>query len=293
MTQATALETASRESPIGRGSGPVLPFFLLTFAFTWVAWSAATGIPARGASGAFGLSILRGPLVLVGVFGPAIVALTLTARTDGRAGTWALLRRVGRWRVDATSYLFAAGYMVVIKLGAALVHRVVTGAWPRFGETRWFLMAIAVMVSTGVQAGEEVGWRGYALSRLAARLGLARASILLGVIWAAWHLPLFFFALGSDTYGQSFPMYLLEVTALSVAMAWLYWRTAGSLLLVMLMHAAINNTKDIVPSVVSAGWHPLSLSGSLVGWLTGGLLWIGAAFFLFQMRGAKLWQTRS
>ena len=102
-------------------------------------------------------------------------------------------------------------------------------------------------------------------------------------IWASWHLPLFF-ALEGDTYGQSFPVFLLQVTALSVAMAWLYWRTAGSLLLVMLMHAAVNNTKDIVPSAVSGASNPLSLSSSLVAWLTVGLLWVGATCFLFRMR---------
>jgi membrane protease YdiL (CAAX protease family) len=55
----------------------------------------------------------------------------------------------------------------------------------------------------GGQAGKEIGWRGHALQRLAARTGLARGSVLLGVIWAASHLPLFFIQ-GTDTTGQSF-----------------------------------------------------------------------------------------
>jgi len=223
----------------------------------------------------------------LGVFAPAIVALALTARADGRAGVGTLLAGIGRWRVGLRWYLFAAGYMVAIKLAVALVHRVATGAWPRFGETPWFIMAVALVVSTGVQAGEEVGWRGYALPRLARHIGLARASILLGVIWAAWHLPLFFVP-ESDTYGQSFPVFLLQVTAISVAMAWLYWRTAGSLLLVMLMHAAVNNTKDIVPSAVPDASNPLVLGSSLVAWLTVGLLSVGALYFLFRMRAREL-----
>jgi len=99
------------------------------------------------------------------------------------------------------------------------------------------------VLSTPVQAGEEVGWRGYALPRLAERLGLPWASVALGVIWACWHLRLFFLFDGADTFGQSFPVYLLSVTALSVAMAWLYWRTGASLLATMLLHAAVNNTK--------------------------------------------------
>ena len=76
------------------------------------------------------------------------------------------------------------------------------------------------------------------------------------------------------------------MTAISVAMAWLYWRTGGSLLLVMLMHAAVNNTKDIVPSAVAGATDPFSLHSSLVAWLTVGLLWALAAVLLFEMRGA-------
>jgi len=171
-------------------------------------------------------------------------------------------------------------------VAVALVHRAATGAWPRFGDTPLYIMVLAIAISTWVQAGEEVRWRGYALPRMAARLGLARASLLLGVIWAVWHLPLFFIPAG-DTYGQSFPVFLLQVTALSVAMAWLYWKTGGSLLLTMILHAAVNNTKDIVPSVVPAATNPWTLSGSLVAWLTIVLLWLCAPYFLVWMRTAE------
>src|SRR5262249_50036769 len=137
---------------------------------------------------------------------------------------------------------------------------------------------------TWAQAGEEVGWRGYALPRLTDRLGLAPASLVLGIVWAAWHFPLFFIP-GTSTDGQSFPLYLLQVTAISVTMAWLYCRTGGSRLLVMLFHAAVNNTKDIVPSAVPGATNSFALSTSLVAWLTVALLWIVAAVLLRQMRG--------
>jgi membrane protease YdiL (CAAX protease family) len=107
--------------------------------------------------------------------------------------------------------------------------------------------------------------------------------VVLGVLWAGWHLPLFFVP-GADTFGQSFPVYLLQVTALSVAMAWLYANTRGSLLPVMLMHAAVNNTKDIVPSAELHATNPWALSHSAVAWLTVTGLWLCAGYFLFRMR---------
>jgi membrane protease YdiL (CAAX protease family) len=184
-------------------------------------------------------------------------------------------------------YVFAAGFMLTIKLTAAVLYHLILGSWPEFGHEALYIMLIATIFSTPVQAGEEIGWRGFALPRLAQHMGLACGSIVLGAIWACWHLPLFFLP-GLDTTGQSFPLYLLQVIAISVIMAWLLWRTNGSLLIVMLLHAAINNTKDIVPSIVPGATNPLALSTSAVACLTLLLLWICATYFLFQMRGVKL-----
>jgi CAAX protease family protein len=270
----------------------LLKFFSLVYIVSWTPWIAAAGISRVAHPPPSGLLVIRGFLYLVGVFAPSLVA-ALTAAEDGRVGTLALLRRTIKWSVGARWYVFAVGFMAAIKLTAALLLRIATGAWPAFGGAPGYIMAFAIPFSTPVQAGEEIGWRGYALPRLSERLGLSSASIVLGVIWAAWHLPFFFIA-GNDKSGQSFPVYFLSVTALSVVMAWLYWRTNGSLLLTMLMHASVNNTKDIVPSAVSGATNTFSLSASRVAWVTVALLWICAAYFLVRMRGVRLqdgWQA--
>lgn len=258
---------------------------------SWSLWIATAAILRVATPQPSGFLAISGFLYLLGVFAPSLVALALTARADGRAGTLALLSRTVKSSVGARWYVFAISYMAAIKLAAALLFRITTGAWPAFGQEPVYIMAIAIVFSTPVQAGEEIGWRGYALPRLSARLGLSSASIALGVIWACWHLPFFFIA-GTDKSGQSFPMYLLSVTGLSVAMAWLYWRTNGSLLLTMLMHAAVNSTKDIVPSAVSTATNALSFSSSLVAWLSVAILWMCASYFLIRMRGAKLQDRR-
>jgi hypothetical protein len=69
-------------------------------------------------------------------------------------------------------------------------------------------------------------------------------------------------------YGQSFPVWALGVTALSVAITWLYAHTNESLLLVMVMHSAVN---------------PFALSPSLVAWLTAAFLWVTAVYILVRM----------
>jgi uncharacterized protein len=128
------------------------------------------------------------------------------------------------------------------------------------------------------------------LPRLAERFGLASASVLLGLIWGVWHLPQFFIR-GGDSYQQSFPVFVLQVTAMSVAFAWLYTRTNGSLFLTMLLHAAINNSKDIVPSGVPGGTETFGFHASRISWIALALLWGCAAVFLLDMRKQTLGNT--
>lgn len=253
----------------------LIAFFVLTFAVTWVLFiTVAAAIPANTAAGY--------ALVLLGAYAPGLVALALTARQTGLDGVRALLGRILIANVAAKWYVFAVSYVVVVKLSAALLHRLIAGAWPPFGTDSVYLIPLAIALSTPFQAGEELGWRGYALPRLADRYGLAAASVVLGAIWALWHVPQFFIV-AADTYHQSFIVWALQVIAISIAMAWLYAKTGGSLLLVMLMHAAINNAKDIVPSGVPDPRGVFTVHASLVSWLALGVLWIAAAGFLMRM----------
>lgn len=261
---------------------PVLKFLSLTFAATWTCWAAAFAISRDSAPATPALAAVARVVFLLGVFAPGLVALALTEQDEGRATTRTLFGRVFQWRVAPGWYVFAIGYMPAIKLSVALAHRAATGAWPRFTEEPWYLLAAAITVSMWVQAGEEIGWRGYVLPRLTDRVGLAPASVILGIVWAIWHVPLFLVPDG-NTSGQSFPLYLLQVTALSVAMAWLYWRTEASLLLVMLLHATVNNTPHLVPSAVLRTATPFALSAPLAEWLMTAFLWMTAAYLLVRM----------
>src|SRR5262245_59212688 len=155
----------------------LIKFFLLTYLLSWSLWIAPAALLHRAALSPGILALVSFFLYLIGVFAPALVALALTARAEGRAGTRALLARTVKWSVGARWYLFALGYMAAIKIAVALLLRIATGAWPAFGREAAYLMVIAIPFSTPVQAGEEIGWRGYALPRLSARLGLGGAGI--------------------------------------------------------------------------------------------------------------------
>jgi uncharacterized protein len=279
--QATARSTGD-EAWLSAQPGSVALYFLLATVTAWTLWAVAAAIvPAESLDRS-----TRALLFLPGTFAPGLVALALCYRATGVTGVGRLLDRIFIWDVGLRWYLFAAAYMAAAKLMAAALYRLIEGAWPPMLPVPLLGMFGAVLLSVPFQAGEEIGWRGYALPRLTARLGLARASVLLGVVWALWHVPLFYIA-GTDNFGQPFPVYLLAVTAISVPMAWLYVRTGGSLLLVMVMHAAINNTTGIVPAGVADPVPVMSLTATPMGWLTAIVLWLAAAILLLRMRA---WQ---
>ncbi len=251
-------------------------FFAMAYAITWACFiTVAVAVPARTVAGRI--------LVLAGAFSPALAALVVTRIAAGADGVRRLLAGLARWPSGLGWYLVAAGFTVALKLGAAVLHRAAFGAWPRFGTDPVGLIPFAILVSWPIQLGEELGWRGFALPRMADRLGLPGASLLLGVVWAVWHLPQFYIA-GGDTYHQSFPVFFLGVIAFSVLLAWAYARTSGSLPIVMLMHAAYNNSKDIVPSASAPAPGVFSFAASRVAWLSVALLWTCAAFCLRDMR---------
>ena len=262
----------------------LLKFFLFTFALTWTCFF--TAVALAGGS----LAVLVSPLVLLGTFAPSLVALALTTFENGRPGVEALLQRLFQWRVGLRWYVFALSYMAAVKLTVALADRMILGAWPGFGPPSPSLILPALLLSSPIPA-MSVSGTAWAMS-LAERIGFARASVLLGVVWAAWHLPLFFLRVpGNEEYGQSFPVWALGVTALSVAFAWLYLRTNGSLLLTMLMHAAVNNIPHFLPSPVADAKGTFLLRASPVAWLSVAFLWASAVYFLIRMPKAEMAAT--
>ena len=91
----------------------------------------------------------------------------------------------------------------------------------------------------GSALGEEIGWRGYALPRLQARRSALSASLIIGPIWALWHLPLWLTGAPGRT-PILYAAFVVSAFALSVLLTWVYNSTGGSLLLVVLLHATIN-----------------------------------------------------
>ncbi|HEX8510517.1 MAG TPA: type II CAAX endopeptidase family protein [Propionibacteriaceae bacterium] len=225
---------------------------------------------------AFLLSWLPWPLVLLNPdsspmvpFGPLVAAVVTVLLTGGMPNLRRLLSQLSRWRLAFRWYLLAlAGPPLVLGLAAALT--VAAGARTAVVPAVEPAQVAAIVLSTLILIGlfEEVGWRGFALPRLQQRLGQVPAALLLGVIWALWHLP----ELISDPTGQRPAIqFLVTVVAQSVFLTWLYNRTSGSLPIVILAHTTVDSVgRFVLPSFTGDGYQ-------LVWWVLAGLCTLAAA----------------
>ena len=213
-----------------------LKYFVLAFAFTWVLWVPAA-LEARGL-----ISPLPVPATFLGAFGPMVAAVVVTAQEGGRAGLRSLLGRVVRWRVAPIWYGVAILGPLVITLVAITLHVVLGGQPPGLGlliGALPTLVFVSIYMMITVALGEEVGWRGYALPALQARYSALLASVILGVMWTLWHLPVFF---NPDTHYSNLPflIFLLYIVPFAVLITWVFNSTGGSVLMAMFFHAVMN-----------------------------------------------------
>src|SRR5918998_1296221 len=241
-TITTAVGTTTPSIPARRmnlvGRYPLTSFFVLTFALAW--------LPLIGSAlGWFS------PILLA--FGPSLAAVIVTAVATGRSGLRDLLRRVTLWHVRpgwyavallaSIPFLLAVVYVNVL-LGARPPTTAQFGAWGSLG-----VLFLVYLINPFGGAWEELGWRGYALPGLQVRYSPLSASLILGVLWAAWHLPMFITGL------IPWPNALL-VFGLNVLFSWLFNHTRGSVLIAFLFHAAVD---------AAAGWYiPLFQGADLV-----------------------------
>ena len=219
---------------------PLAAFFLLALGFSW---SVETPL-AFATAGVSPFSVPQW-LHYLAAFGPALAALAVSWVLGGAAVVRQLLAQAIRWRIGTRWLVVAVGSPIALFAAAAGAAHLVEGTWPDFtqlGEVN-FLGAIGVpsafllWIST-FGFGEEIGWRGFALPRLQQRHGALKASLLLAMVWAVWHVPAFFYLPTYMRLGVGvIPGFVVGLTLGAILLTWLYNSTGGSVLAVAIWHA--------------------------------------------------------
>lgn len=210
-------------------------FFLTTFALAWLVPGALLLLSSL--TGAFRLDYtLYSPVYYLAVWSPAIAAVAVTAAFGGSGALPGFAARALRWRCSPTLYAAALILIPSVYLAAAALWS--TLGFDAFGAPAELssYLAGAVLVATAGPL-EEIGWRGFALPRLQRRFSGLSAALLLGCIWALWHLPLF---VVGGFQPVEFLTFALQILSLSVILSVFFNASGGCVVLAMLIHWLTN-----------------------------------------------------
>lgn len=199
---------------------------------------------------------------IIAAYGPAISAIILILKYDGVNKLKTLLKRITIWKVDLKWYLIALFLQPIIWLTAIYIDVTFIGQSTDYEYMYFFrnfnsgniltpyyllfLLIYSFLSQFIVLLGEEIGWRGYMLPKLLTTKNWIYSSLLVGLVWGVWHLPLFY--LGNTTQSNiPLSLYFLDLIASTFIFTWIFYQSKGSLLIATLFHTSINAATIILP----------------------------------------------
>ena len=249
----------------------MVTFIVLAYAFSWTCFLAYV-VPHRAAPDIEGAM----PYLVAGQFGPSVAAVVLAARTGGRTGVARLLRRLLIVRFPVRWWV-VVGWSVGLVLLAVMTAAGLAAAPDRLSAWLADKWRVALLPLVGLLAvvfgagplGEELGWRGYLQPRLIDRWRPLRASVVLGIVWAFWHLPLFFIAEWRE--GLSLPLFIVLYPVSTIAVShgmFIVWKNSrGSVAAAVLLHGTLNAAAaHLLPDFLSPTVRYLAAVAAFVLW---------------------------
>ncbi len=235
-------------------------FFLMSLVISWAVW-----IPQAIAQLSNPQSSVAGssPLNILAVWAPALSAILLSRVTEGKSGLQALFLSIRRWRIGIRWYLFTLLYPAAVWCLARAIDIMLGRDFDLsipiltyFPPDQAYMLVVAIIFAFPNTLGEELGWRGFALPRLQVRYNALASSILLGLFWAIWHIPMW---VANGKMGLDLLRSGITIITYAIIFTWVYNSTGGSTLLAWLFHASITITQYVLEI-------PLTLTDDLVRW---------------------------
>jgi uncharacterized protein len=281
----TTINTASRDRPAYRSliaRHSLIVFFTLAITFSWV-----IALPAL----LFGADFKS--YQTLGAYGPLLAAVVVSAASNGSDGLKALFHQMTIWRFGLGYYFLAIFgnvilYLLILILSGALPVQSLSANWMLI-----FTFYLPALFTTYLinPIGEETGWTGFALPHLQKQFRPWLSAVILGAVWALWHLPAYFIPSEMGTFNPiGFAIFMLIAIFTRVIWTWVTNHAKGSGIAGILLHASSN--------AVSVALIPLLLPPLAAGQTDDhsgpvllGLLLLSAALILILTRGQLSYQN--
>lgn len=216
----------------------ILLFLLITFTWTWLLW-----LPSVLSQTGHSNPILF-LFFIIGGYGPFVGAFSLTLINESRNGVRALWKRFWNVKIAIKWVLISFLLFPVLYIISSVIDLLVQGNPPILAwiSHPWVIINYLLIAFFAGGFSEEFGWRGYALDHFQVKFNALISSIIIGLIWGFWHLPVWFIAGDPHSIGgiSDFFLFLLEVVSLSVLYTWLYNNTNRSILIAVILHTIYN-----------------------------------------------------
>ena len=229
---------------------PVTTFFALAFLFSWIMWLPAVLLTYGLVEEASFIGGIAKPVGFLAGIGPSAVAFLLVALDGGRNGVKALLKRgvgfrLGRW------YWPVILIVPTVLILAHILNCLLGGSFPKTGGLEQPCLIPPVFMGLFVlRRGAEFGWRGFALDALQKNRGAVHASVILGVLWSLWHIPMFLASgFGHHDYRLPFGQLLVTLVLVSILITWVQNNTGGSLIPAFVFHTYVNLSGEVLPLI--------------------------------------------
>jgi membrane protease YdiL (CAAX protease family) len=239
----------------------LIPFLLITFGIAWGVLALYIFLPEQMVS-IFGEISGSHPLFYLAVYAPAIAAFIVITLKTGISGLVLFVKRFQLWRCSKKWYIFLLLVVpVIFYAGSAWKGNLFTDPFP-FAT---FQALVAALIMSAIKGPvEEFGWRGFALPLLQKKLIPFWAALVLGIIWAFWHLPAFLLS-GTQQSAWSFMPFFAGTVAISVVMTALFNDSKGSILLAAFLHFQFMN--PIWPDAQPYDTYILAVIAVLIVWV--------------------------
>ncbi len=236
MTTNTISEPLRSTSGRIMGVKALIPFLGITFGLTW-GLAALLILFTDQIIALFGEISTTNPLFILAVYSPGFAGIFLVLWYYGLQGLGSFLRRLTLWRAPRSWWIFLlVGIPAVVYVAAAIKWTI----RDPFAFSPWYMVLPALAQALFLGPIEEFGWRGVALPLLQRKLAPFWAGLILGLIWAAWHIPAFLMS-GTPQSAWSFGPYFAGVVAICIILTPLFNASRGSLLIAALFHLQMMN----------------------------------------------------
>lgn len=255
-------------------------FIAVTFGFAWIFW--LPGVLET--QGLLRLPVPWNAFFLMGIFGPLAGALYATARRGGWPAIRRFLTRVLDVRLGLNWWLVILIFPLIPPALALWIQGLLesSGAAPPVLANPWMILPTILFMTVLGGGQEEFGWRGYALDILQSRWSALTASVVLGLIWGLWHLPLFFIQ-HTGQYYMPLWAFVLASPAFSILTTWIYNSTGKRLFAALLFHGVINAGLETFPPI-----QKVAGADQLAFYIVCGLYWLCALFIVALFGGRHL-----